>query len=145
MARSGDLARIGYPDLDCSRLRPRLVPRQVPTSPRAWVVGGAALFIAASLAGLSQLKHEWNDYQRLASAYSGHRYAVVEGTLNNYQCVQGGHGEASFDLDGRHFTYWPASNSPAFHDGSCLGPVQSGVWARIYAVGNDIIRIEIGN
>lgn len=86
----------------------------------------------------------WRDYHRLKSAYLQHRYVVTEGLIANFEPVVGGHGDESFDIGGRRFSYIPASTSSAFR-GEQYGfhLMANGVSARVYSVDGDIVRIAV--
>lgn len=89
---------------------------------------------------------KWKFRQFIKASQAGH-YDVVEGIVTNFRPMpESGHGQESFDVDGRHFAYSDFVDNPGFHQTrSKGGPIQSGLRVRIYCWGNCIARLEIAD
>jgi len=113
---------------------------------RAWfmVVVGALALIDGIFMTLATVT-EWHLHRE---ALASGECTVVEGTVENFVPEPpGGHGNESFEVQGRRFEYSGfASRSGAFHQGSGSGgPVRAGSRVRIHSDRDAIVRLEIAS
>ncbi len=104
---------------------------------------GLLLFVFAGLLGVEELWSSWKRYSRLTGDYAAHRFVIVEGIVRNVKRDFGGHGVESFDVGRRSFSYRTSSMDVAFHGEGNAVSMLSGRIVRVFAVGPDIIRIEV--
>jgi hypothetical protein len=86
-------------------------------------------------------------FHKFVRDYLAGHYSVAEGIVEDFRPMpQGGHALESFSINGRQFTYSDFIASPGFHQTRLKGgPIQQGVRARIFYIGNDIARVEVAN
>ncbi|MCE9588880.1 MAG: hypothetical protein K8R57_11280 [Verrucomicrobia bacterium] len=86
-------------------------------------------------------------HNKLSKALRENRCLITEGVVTEFNPMPlSGHGYESFIVSGNKFQYSDYIISPGFRKTQAHGgTVRKGVYVRVYYVGNDIARLEIGS
>jgi hypothetical protein len=103
---------------------------------------GVLFAVFAFLVGALGTWGIWQRYSQLAAAYSGHRYVIVEGVVGDVH-LSDSHTAESFRVADHLFSYYPSQENVAFHGEGGAVSTMDGHRVRVFAVGPDIIRIEV--
>lgn len=83
-------------------------------------------------------------YRHLLEAYNARQYVVVEGAISHMNPLSLSNRLGSFDVGGRHFAFTEAMDAMSFNGrNGALYVLRDGDLVRVYAVGPDIIRLEL--
>jgi hypothetical protein len=125
-------------------LRPALFSaRQPPWKPNYLRIFGIIFFVGSLLMAIQELWSSRERFSQLSVDYSAHRYAVIEGKVTAVQPDPDGHRFGWVEVANRRFSYSTSSGDLPFHDSDNTAQLLNGRVVRIFAVGPDIIRIEV--
>lgn len=87
----------------------------------------------------------YGGYRDLVEDYQTGNFEIAEGFVNNFVPMpKGGKPYESFTVDGVSFTYSDYNIVPGFNNTrSHGGPIEEGIFVRVYYIGNSIIRLEV--
>ena len=104
-----------------------------------------AVLVLCALWSLQTFIGTYSDYKELRNALEHGKTTVIEGKVENFiPMPYEGHSMESFTVAGHKFEYSDYEVTAGFNRTSSHGgPIRSGMYVRIHAVGSKIARLEV--
>lgn len=127
----------------CELLLRKILPGWRLSGFRRWM-----LYLGLGLCSLWSFQtfdNTYSDYIELRDALQKRETVVIEGKVENFiPMPEAGHSNESFTVAGRKFEYSDYEITAGFNKTkSHGGPIRSGMYVRINALGNRIARLEV--
>lgn len=100
--------------------------------------------VAAVLWSLVAFATTYPDYRSCYNALASGKTSYIEGTVDDFVPMPyQGHAAESFTVNGVHFSYTDYGTPGFTNTSSHGGPMRSGLYVRIWYLGNDILKLQI--
>jgi len=112
---------------------------------RVRICFGLAICAIAASVVLVPTWLNWREHDELVREFEAGQYKIIEGTRRHFSPTPGGgHGQQSFDVDGRNFSFWEHSPSSSFHGNNALWTAYiRPIKVKLFVIGNKIVHVEI--
>ncbi|WP_058185393.1 hypothetical protein [Terracidiphilus gabretensis] len=96
---------------------------------------------------MGTLGFPYSQYRRLASTYRSGGYSMVEGEVDDFKPMPyEGHTDECFSVSFKRFCYSDFDSTAGFHNSSSHGgPIKQGIYARVFYIGNTIVRLDVAD
>jgi len=110
---------------------------------RMWMLYSG--LVLCSIWSFNTFDNTYSDYKELRDALQEGKTVVIEGKVENFiPMPKSGHSNESFTVAGNKFEYSDHEITAGFNKTTAHGgPIRSGMYVRINALGNRIARLEV--